>query len=266
MMDEKAYIKDYEIEKATHRLLLKLKNEKIKEDILKKSINEYKETINIVSNLTKKINYKIIIPFSKLAFYEGEIKYTNNIYQNIGCNTYCERTSENAYKYLEKKLDDYEKKYKIISDDINKLTKEIQLALELEETSNVNKNNNNQDDDNYNSKNVFVRPDGYLEIREEYHSSDDENENQNVTNDKLNSICNNNNNNNNNDNNENQQKIIKREDLFTNINRNDNNKNEERIQHDDKHKINNSKSLNVNKQGLLNIQENYTSSSSEIDD
>ncbi|SOV13931.1 conserved Plasmodium protein, unknown function [Plasmodium gaboni] len=260
MMDGKAYIKDYEIEKATHRLLLKLKNEKIKEDILKKSINEYKETINIVRNLTKKINYKIIIPFSKLAFYEGEIKYTNNIYQNIGCNTYCERTSENAYKYLEKKLDDYEIKYKIISDEINKLTKEIQLALELEETSNVNKNNNNQDDDTYNSKNVFVRPDGYLEIREEYHSSDDENEKQNVKNDKLNSICNNNNNN------ENQQKIIKREDLFTNINTNENNKNEEKIQHDDKHKINNNKSLNVNKQGLLNIQENYTSSSSEIDD
>lgn len=67
-MDEKAYIKDYEIEKATQRLFLKLKNEKIKEDILRKSINEYKETINIVKNLTKKINYKIIIPFSKTGF------------------------------------------------------------------------------------------------------------------------------------------------------------------------------------------------------
>ncbi|SOV76136.1 conserved Plasmodium protein, unknown function [Plasmodium sp. gorilla clade G3] len=258
MMDEKAYIKDYEIEKATQRLFLKLKNEKIKEDILRKSINEYKETIKIVNNLTKKINYKIIIPFSKLAFYEGEIKYTNNIYQYIGCNTYCERTSQNAHKYLEKKLDAYEKKYKIISDEINKLTKEIQLALELEQTSNINKNNINQDDDSHNSKNVFVRPDGYLEIREEYHSSDDENDNLNVTDDKFNSIYSNNN--------DIQEKIIKREDVLTNININENHKDEESIQNDDKHKMVKNKSLNINKQGLLNIKENYTSSSSEIDD
>lgn len=258
MMDEKAYIKDYEIEKATQRLFLKLKNEKIKEDILRKSINEYKETINIVKNLTKKINYKIIIPFSKLAFYEGEIKYTNNIYQNIGCNTYCERTSENAHKYLEKKLDAYEKKYKIISDDIDKLTKEIQLALELEQTSNINKNNINQDDDDHNSKNVFVRPDGFLEIREEYHSSDEENNKHNVKNEKINSLSSNIN--------EIQEKIIKREDDITNINRNENKKDDERTQHVEKHKIIKNKSLNINKQGLLNIQENYTSSSSEIDD
>ncbi|SPJ10147.1 conserved Plasmodium protein, unknown function [Plasmodium sp. DRC-Itaito] len=259
MMDDKAYIKDYEIEKATQRLFLKLKSEKIKEDILKKSINEYKETISIVNNLTKKINYKIIIPFSKLAFYEGEIKYTNNIYQYIGCNTYCERTSENAHKYLEKKLDTYEKKYKIISDEIDKLSKEIQLALELDQTSNINKNNINQDDDNNQiSKNVFVRPDGYLEIREEYHSSDDENNNQNVKNDKFNSISSNNN--------EIQEKIIKREDVITNINRIENNKDEESIQPDDKHKMIKNKSLNINKHGLLNIKENYTSSSSEIDD
>lgn len=66
--------------------------------------------------------------------------------------------------------------------------------------------------------------------------------------------------------NEIQEKIIKREDDITNINRNENKKDDERTQHDEKHKIIKNKSLNINKQGLLNIQENYTSSSSEIDD
>ncbi|VWU52511.1 conserved protein, unknown function [Hepatocystis sp. ex Piliocolobus tephrosceles] len=155
-----------EIEKGTRRLILKLKNEKINEEILKKTINEHKETLDVISKLNQKLNYKIIVPFSKLAFYEGEIKYTNNIYQDIGCNTYCERTAEKAAAHIQKKLDFYEKKYKTVSDLINKLTKEIELSLELDQSFKRN------DDDEYNS-NVFLRPDGFLEIREEYNESDE---------------------------------------------------------------------------------------------
>lgn len=243
------------------KLLKSLKYNESNDDILIAKLLIKKSESIILSNellyLFENIENQHVPFNSQYKFIIDNIT-TNNIYQNIGCNTYCERTSENAHKYLEKKLDAYEKKYKIISDDIDKLTKEIQLALELEQTSNINKNNINQDDDDHNSKNVFVRPDGFLEIREEYHSSDEENNKHNVKNEKINSLSSNIN--------EIQEKIIKREDDITNINRNENKKDDERTQHDEKHKIIKNKSLNINKQGLLNIQENYTSSSSEIDD
>ncbi|SBT70849.1 conserved Plasmodium protein, unknown function [Plasmodium malariae] len=167
MTDKEENMENEEIEGATQRLLLKIKNERLNEEILKKTINEYKETIEIISKLTKKLNYKVIVPFSKIAFYEGEIKYTNNIYQDIGCNTYCERTAENAEKFLKRKLYFYEQKYKVVSDLINKLTKEVQLSVELQSESRTDLNSDL-------NENVFVRPDGFFEIREKYYPSDDE--------------------------------------------------------------------------------------------
>ncbi|SBT33689.1 hypothetical protein POVWA2_015980 [Plasmodium ovale wallikeri] len=155
-----------EIEGATERLISKLKNEKLNEEMLKRAIKEHRETMDVISKLTNKLNYKIIVPFSKIAFYEGEIKYTNNVYQDIGCNTYCERTAEKAHAFLQKRVDLYEEKYKVVSDSINTLTKEIELSLEL------NKALENQNKGDLN--NIFLRPDGFLEIREEYHGSDDE--------------------------------------------------------------------------------------------
>ncbi|SBS81855.1 conserved Plasmodium protein, unknown function [Plasmodium ovale] len=155
-----------EIEGATERLISKLKNEKLNEEMLKRAIKEHRETMDVISKMTNKLNYKIIVPFSKIAFYEGEIKYTNNVYQDIGCNTYCERTAENAHAFLQKRVDLYEEKYKVVSDSINTLTKEIELSLEL------NKALENQNKGDLN--NIFLRPDGFLEIREEYHGSDDE--------------------------------------------------------------------------------------------
>ncbi|GAB65649.1 hypothetical protein PCYB_071510 [Plasmodium cynomolgi strain B] len=160
-----------EIQGATKRLLLKIKNEKKNEEIIKKTIEEYKQTIEVISTLTKKLNYKIIIPFSKVAFYEGEIKYTNNIYQDIGCNTYCERTTEKAKGHLERKLKFYQDKYDIVHESLTKLTKELELSLELNFHSNYEKEVEHAGGD---TNNVFVRPDGFLEIREEYHESDDE--------------------------------------------------------------------------------------------
>ncbi|GAW80138.1 hypothetical protein, conserved [Plasmodium gonderi] len=170
MVDEEGNLQSEEIEGGTKRLLLKIRNEKQNEEILKKAINEYEQTIEVISNLTKKLNYRIIIPFSKVAFYEGEIKYTNNVYQDIGCNTYCERTAEKAQAFLEKKLKFYQDKYKIVNDAINKLTKELELSLEL----NYNLNYEKDEEEKASLNNVFVRPDGFLEIREEYHESEDE--------------------------------------------------------------------------------------------
>ncbi|CRG99283.1 conserved Plasmodium protein, unknown function [Plasmodium relictum] len=245
------------IEGATHRLILKLKNERLNEEILKKTINEYKQTIEIVSKLTKKLNHKVIIPFSRIAFYEGQIKYTNNIYQNIGCNTYCERTAENAHDFLKNRLDFYEKKYKIISDSITRLTKEIELALELDHTSKIEKNKDNLN-------NIFLRPDGFLEIREEYHSSDEDSKNQKKSDKEKNII---------------QEKITDNENIIVkdeNIKRYNNEMtnmeqiNSKKDKHQEKEKMNlnkiSNKSLNVNEQGLLNIKENYTSSSSNYEE
>ncbi|CAA9987341.1 conserved Plasmodium protein, unknown function [Plasmodium knowlesi strain H] len=170
-MAEDGIFQSEEIQGATKRLLLKIKNEKKNEEIIKKTIEEYKQTIEVISTLTKKLNYRIIIPYSKVAFYEGEIKYTNNIYQDIGCNTYCERTTEKAKDFLERKLKFYQDKYNIVHESLNKLTKELELSLELNFHSNCEKEVAHEEGD---GNNVFVRPDGFLEIREEYHESDEE--------------------------------------------------------------------------------------------
>ncbi|EUD67897.1 hypothetical protein C922_01509 [Plasmodium inui San Antonio 1] len=170
-MADEGNFQSEEIQGATKRLLLKIKNEKKNEEIIKKTIDEYKQTIEVISTLTKKLNHRIIIPFSKVAFYEGEIKYTNNIYQDIGCNTYCERTTEKAKDLLERKLKFYQDKYTIVQESLTKLTKELDLSLELNFHSNYEKEVARSGED---INNVFVRPDGFLEIREEYHESDDE--------------------------------------------------------------------------------------------
>ncbi|CAI7719513.1 prefoldin-like protein, putative [Plasmodium vivax] len=170
-MADEGNFQSEEIQGATKRLLLKIKNEKKNEEIIKKTIDEYKQTIEVVSTLTKKLNHRIIIPFSKVAFYEGEIKYTNNIYQDIGCNTYCERTAEKAKDLLERKLKFYQNKYGIVQESLTKLTKELELSLELNFHANCEKEVADTGGD---MNNVFVRPDGFLEIREEYHESDAE--------------------------------------------------------------------------------------------
>ncbi|KJP89437.1 hypothetical protein AK88_00880 [Plasmodium fragile] len=170
MADEGTFQSE-EIQGATKRLLLKIKNEKKNEEIIKKTIDEYKQTIEVISTLTKKLNYKIIIPYSKVAFYEGQIKYTNNIYQDIGCNTYCERTTEKAKEFLERKLKFYQDKYNIVHESLNKLTKELELSLELNFRANCEKEDAQAGGD---GNNVFLRPDGFFEIREEYHESDEE--------------------------------------------------------------------------------------------
>ncbi|ANQ07301.1 Uncharacterized protein PCOAH_00018520 [Plasmodium coatneyi] len=170
-MADEGNFQSEEIQGATKRLLLKIKNEKKNEEIIKKTIDEYKQTIEVISTLTKKLNYKIIIPYSKVAFYEGQIKYTNNIYQDIGCNTYCERTTEKAKEFLERKLKFYQDKYNIVHESLNKLTKELELSLELNFHANCEKEVEHGEGD---KNNVFVRPDGFLEIREEYHESDEE--------------------------------------------------------------------------------------------
>ncbi|CRG96620.1 conserved Plasmodium protein, unknown function [Plasmodium gallinaceum] len=273
MVEDK--IEKDKIEGATQRLVSKLTNERLKEEILKKTINEYKQTIEVVSKLTKKLNHKVIIPFSRIAFYEGQIKYTNNIYQNIGCNTYCERTAEKACDYLKKKLDFYEKKYKIITDSINRLTKEIELALELDQTSKIEKN-----EDNFNA---FLRPDGFLEIREEYHSSDEDTNNQkeknlkndeeiNFEKDSINET-------------KSEKNIVDDKDIdnenvmvqYENIKRYNNEEisnekinskkeklglSKEKMNLNKANKNISNKSLNINERGFLNIEENYNSSSS----
>ncbi|ETB60403.1 hypothetical protein YYC_02690 [Plasmodium yoelii 17X] len=262
-------LKDEDIKSGTERIILKLKNEKINENILKKTIKEYEETLDVTSVLTKKLNYKIMIPFSKIAFFEGQVKYTNNIYQDIGCNTFCERTSEQAHNYLKKKLNFYKEKYKIVSNSINKLTKELELSLELTHAIKL--------EDQENKNNSFIRPDGFLEIREEYNESDesDQNYSQNLKNETNNSpktLINN----------KNKLNIdqiknincdlkcydhdqIKREDIKMNPQNceNKNTQNQKETNQDVNTLINQTtpKSLNVNKQGLLNISERYISSS-----
>lgn len=164
-----SYIDPEKIQGGVRRLLLLLKEEKWKQDVIEKTIKEHKETIKILSNLSNKLNHKIIVPLSRVAFFEGEIKYTNNIFQNLGGSTYCERTSKNAEEHLKKKLVFYEEKHKIVAESINKIKKEIELALEIKEGA---KWENNEDA----SEGVFLRPDGFLEIREKYESDEESKE------------------------------------------------------------------------------------------
>ncbi|CAD2106230.1 hypothetical protein YYG_01049 [Plasmodium vinckei petteri] len=254
-------LKEEDVKGGTERILLKLKNEKINEDILKRTMKEYEETLDVLSVLTKKLNYKIMIPFSKMAFFEGEVKYTNNIYQDIGCNTYCERTSDQAYEFLKKKLNFYQDKYKIVSNSINKLTKELELSLELTHTMKLESQGN--------KNNSFIRPDGFLEIREEYNESDeDDQESSHYPNNPSTHFS------------ESKNKVVaenelnadkmKREDTEVspkNVenksvdNKSVDNKSAENKSVDNK-KVITPKSLNVNKQGLLNISERYESSGS----
>ncbi|VTZ68298.1 prefoldin-like protein, putative [Plasmodium chabaudi chabaudi] len=252
-------LKEEDVKGGTERILLKLKNEKINENILKRTMKEYEETLDILSVLTKKLNYKIMIPFSKMAFFEGEVKYTNNIYQDIGCNTYCERTSYQAYEFLKKKLAFYQDKYKIVSNSINKLTKELELSLELTHTMKLENEGN--------KNNSFIRPDGFLEIREEYNESDEgEQENSHHPNNAITNFAENKNDVINVADNKLNADKVKREDTEVGL-KNCENKNAQNKTETDKHvnetkKVINSKSLNVNKQGLLNISERYESSGS----
>ncbi|SCM20080.1 conserved Plasmodium protein, unknown function [Plasmodium chabaudi adami] len=252
-------LKEEDVKGGTERILLKLKNEKINENILKRTMKEYEETLDILSVLTKKLNYKIMIPFSKMAFFEGEVKYTNNIYQDIGCNTYCERTSDQAYEFLKKKLAFYQDKYKIVSNSINKLTKELELSLELTHTMKLENEGN--------KNNSFIRPDGFLEIREEYNESDEEEqENSHHPNNAITNFAENKNDVINVDDNELNSDKVKREDTEVGL-KNCENKNAQNKTETDKYvnetkKVITPKSLNVNKQGLLNISERYESSGS----
>lgn len=161
------YIKKENLEGAAHRIILKLKEEKQKQAILENTIKEYKQTIEVVSNLTEKVHHKVIIPFSKLAFFEGEIKNTNTIYQNMGCQRFCERTSKNAEAYLRNKQKYYEDKIKIVNSTIDKLTREVELALELKQGGKGTKGGKEEEG-------VFIRPDGFFEIREHYSSEEEE--------------------------------------------------------------------------------------------
>lgn len=161
-----SYIEPEKIEGGVRRLLLQLKEEKWKREVIEEAIKEHKETIEILSNLPNKLKHKVIVPFSKVAFYEGEIKYTNNIFQNLGGNAFCERTTKKAEEHLQRKLSFYETKHKILTESIDKLTKEIELALEIKEGA---KWENNED----NAEGVFLRPDGFLEIREKYDSDEE---------------------------------------------------------------------------------------------
>lgn len=161
-----SYIESEKIEGGVRRILLQLKEEKWKREVIEEAIKEHKETIKILSNLPNKLTHKIIVPFSKVAFYEGEIKYTNNILQNLGGNTFCERTAEKAKEHLQRKLSFYEEKHKILTESIEKLTKEIELALEIKEGAKWDNNEGS-------AEGVFLRPDGFLEIREKYDSDEE---------------------------------------------------------------------------------------------
>ncbi|KAN0038705.1 hypothetical protein ACTA71_000891 [Dictyostelium dimigraforme] len=122
---------------------------------LKSTKNDYKQLINTLQHLPDTLQPKIMVPMGKLAFFEGNLKNTNEILILLGDNYFAKRSSKQT-------IDIIQRRDKDIDTSINDLREQIKgLKQRISMTTDLSKVLHEKEYDNI------------VEIKEEYNSDEE---------------------------------------------------------------------------------------------
>ncbi|EAL62718.2 RNA polymerase II subunit 5-mediating protein [Dictyostelium discoideum AX4] len=122
---------------------------------LKSTKNDYKQLIDTLQHLPDTLQPKIMVPMGKLAFFEGNLKNTNEILILLGDNYFAKRSSKQT-------IDIIQRRDKDIDTSINDLREQIKgLKQRVSMTTDLSKALHEKEYDNI------------VEIKEEYNSDEE---------------------------------------------------------------------------------------------
>ncbi|CAG9318881.1 URI1 [Blepharisma stoltei] len=73
-------------------------------DILEGAINRYNDVSQIIHELPNKLDHEIMVPLGKVGFVKGRIVHTNEIWVNIGKDTFIKTTTIGCDGIIERKI------------------------------------------------------------------------------------------------------------------------------------------------------------------
>ncbi|KAK5579276.1 hypothetical protein RB653_008957 [Dictyostelium firmibasis] len=110
---------------------------------LKSNKNDYKELIDTLRHLPDTLQPKIMVPMGKLAFFEGNLKNTNEILILLGDNYFAKRSSKQTIDIIERRdkdidtsISDLKEQIKVIKQRIS-MTTDISKVLHEKEYDNI---------------------------------------------------------------------------------------------------------------------------------
>ncbi|CAD7923251.1 unnamed protein product [Amoebophrya sp. A120] len=92
--------------------------------------SKYDELISTLTDLPKKLQHDIMVPFGDGIFFEGHIERTNEVIMHLGDSYYAERTIPNALKTIEERHRENKKLISAQMDAIADLEKERKMLFE----------------------------------------------------------------------------------------------------------------------------------------
>jgi len=100
-------------------------------DHLKGTKNEYSELISTLEHLPDTLKPKIMVPMGKLAFFEGNIKNSNQIMVLLGENYFTKRSSKQAIEIFQRRDKDIDENIKDLNDQIDLIKQRFALTTDL---------------------------------------------------------------------------------------------------------------------------------------
>jgi len=104
-----------------------LEEERLSE--LKQKRNSCVEVIDLLRSAPSKTRHKVMVPFGKAAFYEGEMRHTNEFLVKLD-DTMLERTAEQTIEILERKMNVYNAEMDGLQKSISALHSSLSLTTE----------------------------------------------------------------------------------------------------------------------------------------
>ncbi|KAM9987825.1 hypothetical protein ACTFIZ_003162 [Dictyostelium cf. discoideum] len=122
---------------------------------LKSTKNDYKQLIDTLQHLPDTLQPKIMVPMGKLAFFEGNLKNTNEILILLGDNYFAKRSSKQTIDIIQRRDKDIDTSINDLREQIKALKQRISMTTDL-------------------SKALHEKEyDNIVEIKEEYNSDEE---------------------------------------------------------------------------------------------